>query len=529
MRSSKPFSVKVLGAFDLVDRNGHSIRPAGRKDCALIAMLALTRNHRQTRTWLQDKLWGDRGPAQAAASLRQSLTSLRTIFNAEAEVLVADRTWIWLEQSYINFDHVVPGARGEVLRGLDLREEGFNDWLRQIRSEVEARDTRWGLVDAPGLPDRRWHLDLPSHPMADDGLAGICESLTESIIEALSVLGLNTVIGVQSDDARSPRATDMVMRMRALRLGSGGTLSISITDGFGSLRWQIRREIEPNRWYELRRIQSEIVQMLQDFAIRTEAKSLRGAQWSAHANCCQALMGMLVPGSMAPREIIRCSEGALAAEENGLYHALLGVGHLMLLNERKRHATLDSQQVMESFRTAMRLAPGNGLAFALAGHSYGFLLHDLERNLTLTREAVRLLPGNGACWTFYAVACVYCGKSTEAVKAARNAVWLCRGTVAQPFALAIEQFAYLMAGQPRKAIQSGEASLEHILFRPTIMDLMTAYALLGETAKGREKLNTLIAREPDLSLDMLRSGDYPIVNQAHRDLTVHAAMQLGLR
>lgn len=491
-------------------------------------MLALARNHRQTRTWLQDKLWGDRGPAQAAASLRQSLTTLRSRLNVDAEVLAADRTWIWLDQRHIDFDHMMPGARGEVLAGLDLREEGFNDWLRQVRGEFDLRDTRWGLVETPAPPHRCWYLDLPSCLEGEDGLAGITASLAESILEALSVLGLQAVLRSHTETP-SPRATDMVIGMRALRIGSGGSLSVFVTNGFGSLRWQVRREIEPRQWHALRRLQFEVVQMLQDFAIRTEAESLRGAQWNAHANCCQALMGMLVPGSMAPRDIIRYSEGALAADENGLHHALLGVGHLMLLNERKRHASVDSQQVMESFRTAMRLSPGNGLALALAGHSYGFLLHDLDRNLALTREAVRLLPGSGPCWIFYAVACVYCGKAAQAVKAAETAVFLCRGTAAQPFALAIAQFAFLMAGQPRRAIQSGEASLEHILFRPTIMDLMTGYALLGETAKGRQKLSALMTREPDLCLDMLRSGDYPIVNQAHRDLTVHAAMQLGLR
>lgn len=493
-----------------------------------MAMLALTRNHRQTRTWLQDKLWGDRGPAQAAASLRQSLTTLRTLLNSETEVLSADRTWIWLERNHVDFDHLAPGCQGEILRGFDLREEGFNDWLRQTRSEFEMRALRWGLAEPPSQPDRRWYVHLSLSPAADEGLTEIGECLVERIIEALSIIGLPVVIGAERD-CDPVRATDLVTRVRILRMGSTGSLSLSVTDGFGSLKWQVRREIAPKRWYEIRNVQYEIVHLLQDFAIRIEAKSLKGAQWSAHANRCQALLGMLVPGSMMPRDIIGCGEAALAAEETGLSHALLGIGHLLQLNDRKGHLAPDSHQVMECFRTAMRLSPENGLTLAMAGHSYGFLLHDLERNLALTKEAVRLLPGHGACWIFYAIALTYCGKASEAVRAARTAVLLCRGTVAQAFALAIEQFANLMAGQIRRAIQSGEASLEHILFRPTIMDLMTGYALLGETSKGRDKLNALITREPDLSIDMLRSSDYPIVNPAHRELTLHAARTLGLK
>ncbi|RYG95632.1 MAG: hypothetical protein EON58_13760, partial [Alphaproteobacteria bacterium] len=191
MRSSKPFSVKVLGAFDLIDRNGRSIRPSGRKDCALIAMLALTRHHRQTRTWLQDKLWGDRGPAQAAASLRQSLTTLRDLLNKDIEVLSTDRTWVWLDATLVDFDHAVYGAKGEVLRGLDLREEGFNDWLRQSRLEFYEGNSRWGLMQMPDQPDRHWYLEFPVPALGEVDVTGVCELVCDGIMEAFSVIGLH--------------------------------------------------------------------------------------------------------------------------------------------------------------------------------------------------------------------------------------------------------------------------------------------------------------------------------------------------
>jgi hypothetical protein len=526
---TKPFSVKVVGAFDLLDRKGNSVRPIGRKDCAIVAILALTRNHRQTRTWLQDKLWGDRGPAQGAASLRQSLTTIRGLLNREEEVLHADRTWVWFDSDKLDFDHVAADASGEILRGLDLRDEGFNDWLRETRSTFETRRTRWGAVEVPDQPDRRWHLDVVHARAGDEAIGEIGDLVCDGLAEAVSVLGVHAVVDRRANtEAPTPRATDFVVRTRALRIGTGCVLSVSITDGFGALRWQVRREADATKWSSLVAIQVEIAQLFQDFVIRTEAESLRGGRWSAHSNGCQALMGILAPGSVPLREIAQCSEAAIAANEQGIYHALLGFSQLLLFGERECLEELDADIVMQNFRNALRLSPGNGLVQALSGHSHGFLLRELGRNADMTKEAVRLLPGSGACWLFRSISLGYCGRYTEAVQASIRAVSLCNGTLAHPMARSSELFARLMAGDNDGAIRAGEISLEAILFRPTVVDLMTAYVRAGRLQDGRKKLRLLINREPDLSTELIKSNDYPIVNPAHRAAVAEAAQKLGL-
>lgn len=56
--------IRVHGPFDILHSDGTSLRPSARKECALVAMLALTQGHRHTRKWLQAKLWSDRGEEQ---------------------------------------------------------------------------------------------------------------------------------------------------------------------------------------------------------------------------------------------------------------------------------------------------------------------------------------------------------------------------------------------------------------------------------------------------------------------------------
>lgn len=526
---AKPFSIKVIGAFDLLDRTGKSVRPSGRKDSAILAILALTRNHRQTRTWLQDKLWGDRGPAQGAASLRQALTTIRNILNTDAEIINADRTWVWLDPDKLEFDHHEAKASGDVLRGFDIKEEGFNDWLRETRASYKNEKTAWGIADVHKQPDRRWHLGVANANFGDDHLFEIGEMMTDSLTESLSVVGVSAVIDWRATpEASEPRATDIIVKTRVVSFGGGCLMSLRATDGFGNLRWQVRRETDASNWSSLRATQIELTQLFQDFVVRTEASSLRGARWSAHTNGCQALMGILAPGTVPLREIAQCSEAAIAANEKGIYHALLGFSQLLLFGEREMLKDLDADVVMQSFRTALRLSPDNGLVHALAGHSYGFLLHDLERNKEMTSEAVRLLPNSGACQVFHAISSVYTCDYQAAVLAACKAVNLCRGTLVQPMARSSELFAKLMVGDNEGAIRAGEMSLEAIMFRPTIVDLMTAYARAGRLEDGRNKLRLLVNREPDLSTDLIRSDDYPIVNNEHRAAVADAARQLGL-
>ena len=52
--------LRLLGEFELGDRDGDSIPIPGRKAQALLAYLALTNGQRESREKLADLLWGDR-------------------------------------------------------------------------------------------------------------------------------------------------------------------------------------------------------------------------------------------------------------------------------------------------------------------------------------------------------------------------------------------------------------------------------------------------------------------------------------
>ena len=163
------YVLELLGPFRLRAPDGRRVEIPSKKGQALIAMLALAGGGERTRSWLQDKLWGSRQAAQAQASLRNELSSLRNAFSSNDEVLLgADHARVWINLALVNVDarrvDEAAGAVGDFLEGLDIAgEEGFEDWLREerarLRDMAEIRAER--AIEKPIIrPTAAPHLGL---------------------------------------------------------------------------------------------------------------------------------------------------------------------------------------------------------------------------------------------------------------------------------------------------------------------------------------------------------------------------------
>src|SRR6266568_2452065 len=140
--------IALIGAFRVLAPDGEDLTPRGRKARALLAILALTPTRRRSRPALQDKLWSDRGPAQGAASLRQTLTEIRRAFGDRyRDCLVGDMRGIGLAQDRVTIDidtaNLSELARmvelPQLLEDIDVADEEFEDWRRHQRTAFEQR------------------------------------------------------------------------------------------------------------------------------------------------------------------------------------------------------------------------------------------------------------------------------------------------------------------------------------------------------------------------------------------------------
>ncbi|MEM0923714.1 MAG: hypothetical protein AAGI13_11750, partial [Pseudomonadota bacterium] len=141
------FRLKLMGALQLWDPEGVEITPPGAKIQGLLALLATAKGAPCQRAYLQDKLWSDRAPKQGRDSLKKALGELRKILNTEScETLVTAGGAEILRRAHLAVDLYEPDQFDAnplltpvFLEGLEIRDEEFETWLREMRGRLLAQ------------------------------------------------------------------------------------------------------------------------------------------------------------------------------------------------------------------------------------------------------------------------------------------------------------------------------------------------------------------------------------------------------
>jgi tetratricopeptide (TPR) repeat protein len=246
------FRLFLMGAFCLTDPYGSRIAVTSQRARALLAMLATARAGERTRTWLQDRLWGSRGQAQAQASLRRELSNLRPLINRpEDPVLCARNGIVGLNLERIEIDvrdpALLSATNADFLEGIDLPgEEAFEDWLRDKRRRIEAERQRGAAAVAPandphspiamvaplaGRPSISVVASVEGTERAD---AVLIEGMVEMLVERISRLRWLAVVAAPVtafglDDAPS-------IRTLSARLGASYLLHAQLAQGRREIR-----------------------------------------------------------------------------------------------------------------------------------------------------------------------------------------------------------------------------------------------------------------------------------------------------
>jgi DNA-binding SARP family transcriptional activator len=139
----------------------------GRKERALLAVLAMPPGQPRSRAKIASLLWSDRGDKQAHDSLKQAVLRLRKAFGCQHPLpVVTDRASLTLDRAEVvvdvqEFEELMgegtPGALarattlygGDLLDGLDIRDPGFEEWLLFERQRLRnlAREALARLLD----------------------------------------------------------------------------------------------------------------------------------------------------------------------------------------------------------------------------------------------------------------------------------------------------------------------------------------------------------------------------------------------
>jgi DNA-binding SARP family transcriptional activator len=150
-------TLRLVGRVRLHDRHGAELALPSRKVRALLALVSLSPEGAAPRNRLTGVLWGDRGDAQARASLRQALHELRRALEAAelGDALSVDRDTVALDLDALEVDARIDPALAEhlplaalearltpwtadLMEDLDGIAPPLDDWLRDERANRRA-------------------------------------------------------------------------------------------------------------------------------------------------------------------------------------------------------------------------------------------------------------------------------------------------------------------------------------------------------------------------------------------------------
>jgi TolB-like protein/DNA-binding SARP family transcriptional activator/Flp pilus assembly protein TadD len=155
------WSLRLLGGFELrMLLDSQRVVSLGKRECALLAYLALSPNCRQARRKLATLLWGDTADEAASNSLRTSVWSVRRALGdaehrfiaSEGEDIVLDATAFDVDalafrrlasqSGRVDLEAAANLYSGEFLDGVGIESEEFESWRRgeTARSRDQAID-----------------------------------------------------------------------------------------------------------------------------------------------------------------------------------------------------------------------------------------------------------------------------------------------------------------------------------------------------------------------------------------------------
>lgn len=170
---------------------------SGKKQQALLAMLAASPEYARSRAWLIAQLWSENDEAQGRRNLRQLLHGLRILL-AQGDIIQATGDLVYLNGQ--NIEILGAPADGEFLEGFDLPEEGFEEWLREQR-QLEVPLAATPAAETHEFPPERSHYRIAVAPFAEAGPdieTGVGDMLSHQLSVAIARSGLADAISHHS-------------------------------------------------------------------------------------------------------------------------------------------------------------------------------------------------------------------------------------------------------------------------------------------------------------------------------------------
>lgn len=511
--------VFLTGSFRVETSDGLDLTPKSAKNCGLLALLASHTQSRRSRSWLQSRLWSDRGREQASASLRQALSQLKRGLGDHGALLIISRAFVALNRDLID---VVRDPAAEFLEGLDLRDTAFEDW---VRSERRLQNTSAIDAQAEAAPS----LDLP-HLLRSDLIRNVfVQAVTlvpgpERLFEDLFIdcferwVSEALICQVHRRVPDSSSGNPIVVGVQAYPAGGRGFgLRISMEEAKTKRAlWSGRKVIEahgapPVDHVEFLSLVHEATEALADSLVVRLQRNMGGADAA-------------ILGRMSLHKIFSMNVDEVEHADHLLQRAfdldpraifLSWRGQLRIIQQMERHSGNSAErreEIDRLTREAIRLEPTNSMVLSVAANAQLLIEDDVHAGLELARRAVSQNPANPFAWDAMSIGLAMSGKQQEAHVHQLRAFAISQKSPIRHFwdmGACLTSVATGKFDQARKLAHNASVMVPD--FRPPLRYMAALDAVAGDTKAALQSVEKLRKLEPDFSLKkMVQDEDYPV-------------------
>lgn len=525
--NGRPLLIDLKGAGE-ISLDGEAQPIVSKKARAILSMLALAPEYRLSRGQLKDRLWGDRSESQASASLRQALSTLRKLFETHPFILSITQEFVALDHNQVLIGFPNPGET--LLAGLDIRDHGFEDWLRQERTnhEVNPRGAKENFLETDaseysdqsvvGIGVLNCLVDGDNHH--GEVVGGI---VTDLIARELRNFGIaetydyrNKIISSQDKESQISRGVDFFLQISVQLLEDIYFINCRFFDSLDNRQlWSGFSKVKANAGYleanEFRQFVNEVLDAAlyifssPGFATHSERRKSSKLALAAINEILKGRHGDLVQAD-------HYLDQAYEINNRSVY--LGWKTHLVayLLGERLSDNTAAlRKRLRETVAIAEEQGRFNPVTLALVAHTYSFVFHDYDRAQQIFERMFQLNPMQAICFDLSAVTNVYVDNKELAWEQSQLAYQLGRFSSYRYCIDTTCTMAAVINERYDVAIKHGDwATQKKPTFTAALRYLTAAKSLAGDTEGANESYQKLIKIEPDFSVNSIQDEGYPV-------------------
>jgi TolB-like protein len=535
---TKRIEISLFGACVVRSMQPGGFEITGAKHKALFALLATAPLGRRTRPFLQDTLWGTACYDTGRQSLRRALSDIKQIMGKSfAEVLTSTNSDITLDLAQVSFIGR-PGA-GELLEGINIREEGFNRWLGAMRQNPEQIFSLYSLASQP--PPRAMLPTIAVLPFrtiagtTDHAVLG--DWLAEEACRSLSRSNLIAVISHWSSRSLDHHAVDIAtIRERlavdycvvgTLRVGANEiVLDADFVDAVsGRILWtrQFAGPLEDFLGRSAAGVTEIVVAVgraIADDAI-AHVSDRKLVDVEDHRLLLAGVGLMHRPSLRAfakSRELI--DETLRRAPHAAEGHAWYGKWHILsVFNGWSTDPEKDTRIAVDSTARALDINPESAFALTIDGFAHNNLLRRADTARIRYDAALRLNPNESLAWLLSGALHAFQDEPNAAVAAAEKARRLSPIDPFQYYYESLSATVLLSAERYEEALAFADSSLRrHDRHSSTLRAKIVALHYLDRAADARAIAAEMLRRQPGFTVsDYLRlhpAGEHEIGRRA---------------